>query len=48
MPLASSFDQQVGKGLLVAGQVGQQEGLEQRHFFMTAGHLGSVRLWDSR
>lgn len=22
--------------------------MEQRHLFMTAGHLGFVRLWDSR
>ena len=33
---------------MVAGQVGQEEAEEQRHLFMTAGHLGIVRLWDSR
>ncbi|KAL3157576.1 hypothetical protein ABBQ32_012027 [Trebouxia sp. C0010 RCD-2024] len=29
-------------------QVGQQEAMEQRHLFITAGHLGFVRLWDYR
>lgn len=33
---------------MVAGQVGQEEAGEQRHLFMTAGHLGIVRLWDAR
>ena len=39
--------QQVSQGVH-AGQVGQEEAGEQRHLFLTAGHLGIVRLWDSR
>lgn len=29
-------------------QVGEEGGVEQRHLFLTVGHLGSLRLWDSR
>ncbi|DBB09914.1 TPA: hypothetical protein ACH3X3_001521 [Trebouxia sp. C0006] len=29
-------------------QVGQEESLEQRCLFLTAGHLGFLRMWDSR
>lgn len=45
---APSIEQAAGKQGVHAGQVGQEEAGEQRHLFMTAGHLGIVRLWDSR
>ena len=43
-----SVEQAAGKQGVHAGQVGQEEAGEQRHLFLTAGHLGIVRLWDSR
>ena len=29
-------------------QEGAEAEMEQRHLFLTAGHLGSLRLYDSR
>ena len=36
------------EGQLAAGQVGQEETMEQRCLFLTAGHLGFLRFWDTR
>ncbi len=36
------------KGHVAAGQVGQEEPMEQRCLFITAGHLGFLRFWDIR